>query len=100
MKKVLKKRFICKYVNRKTFLGPANPCLSDYRVKCNHSFEFAGVDFAGPNYYNVKNSIYKACLLLFTGLVTKKRGKIKLVSFRTFKSTELKNFLRNNSIEW
>ena len=59
-----------------------------------------GVDFAGPNYHNVINSVYKACLLLFTCLLTKKRGKTKSVSFQTFKSTELKNFLRNNSTEW
>ena len=32
-----------------------------------------------------------------------KRGRTKLIisdNFKTFKSTELKNFLRNNSIEW
>ena len=86
-----------------------------------------GVDFAGPIYYKVKNSVYKAYVLLFTCGVTRasnieltidqglhsvilalrrflaKRGKMKLVisdNFQTFKSTELNNFLRNNSIEW
>ena len=59
-----------------------------------------GVDFAGLSDHNVINKVYKACLLLFTCLVTKKRGKTKSISFQTFKSTELKNFLRDNSIEW
>ena len=107
-------------------LGPARPCFPDFRIKCNHSFEFVGVHFAGPIYYKVKNSVYKAYVLLFTCGVTKvsnieltidqslhsvilalkrflaKRGKTKLVisdSFQTFKFTELKNFLRNNSTE-
>ena len=51
--------------------GPATPCLSDIRVKCNHSFEFVGMDFTGPIYYKVKNSVYKAYVLLFTGRVTR-----------------------------
>ena len=50
VKKILKKYFICKHVNNKTLLGPATPCLPDFRIKCNHSFEFVGVDFAGPIY--------------------------------------------------
>ena len=50
-------------------LGPATPCLPDFRIKCNHSFEFMGVDFAGPIYYKVKNSLYKAYVLLFTCII-------------------------------
>ena len=49
VKKILKKQFICKYVNGKTLLEPATPSLPDFEVKCNHSFEFVGVDFAGPS---------------------------------------------------
>mgnify|MGYP001800046040 FL=1 len=98
-----------------------------YRVKCNHSFEFVGVDFAGPIYYKDRNGVHKSYVLLFTCGVTRasnielttdqglqsvilalrrflaKRGRTKLIisdNFKTFKSTELKNFLRNNSIEW
>ena len=116
VKMVLKKCW--KYVNGKILLGPATPCLSDIRINCNHSLEFVGVDFVGPIYYKVKNSVYKACLLLFTyGLIRAsnieltsdqsllsvilalrsflaKRGKVKLVindNFQTFKSTELNN---------
>ena len=127
VKKILKKCFICKYVNRKILLGPATPCLPNFRIKCNQSFELVGAHFAGPIYYKVKSSVYKACVLLFTGGVARasnielrtdqsfqfviltsrrflpKRGKTKLVisdNFQTFKSTELKNFLQNNSIEW
>ena len=120
VKKILKKCF-------KTLLGPATPCLPDFRIKWNHSLEFMGADFAGPIYHKVKNSVYKAYVLLFTCGVTRasnieltidqslhsvilaprrflaKRGKTKLVisdNFQTFKSTELKNFLRNNTIGW
>ena len=57
-----------------------------------------GVDFAGLSDHNVINKVYKACLLLFTCLVTKKRGKTKSISFQTFKSTELKNFLRDMGV--
>ena len=127
VKKISQKCFICKYNKGKSLLGPAIPCLPDFRVKCNHSFEFVGVVFAGIIYYLVKNSVYKACVLLFTCGVTRssnieltidqslqsvihslrrftvKTGKTKLLisdNFQTFKFTELNNFIRSSSIEW
>ena len=67
VKKISQKCFICKYNKGKSLLGPATPCLPDFRVKCNHSFEFVGVVFAGIIYYLVKNSCIKLvfyCLLV------------------------------------
>ena len=88
IKKIFKKCFICTYVNGKTLLGPATSCLPDFRIKCNHSFEFVGVDFAGPIYYKVKNSVYKAYLLLFTCGVTR-ASNIELAIDRSLHSVIL-----------
>ena len=82
-KNTLKKCFICKYVNRKTLFGQATPTLPDLRVKCNHSFEFVDVDFIGTIYCNVKNSVYKAYVLLFTCGVTR-ASNIELATDQSF----------------
>ena len=50
----------------KYLLGPEVPSLPEFGVKCNHSFEFVGVDFPGPIYYESRYKVYKAYALLFT----------------------------------
>ena len=104
------------------------PALPVYRVHCNHCFENVGVDFAGPLYCKEKTGdMSKVYILLFTCCVTRavhleitssqgqhslilairrfisRRGRCKLIisdNFKTFKSDEVKNYLRNNSISW
>ena len=55
----------------KSLLEPEVPSLPEFRVKCNHSSEFVGVDFAGPIYYKSMHKVYKAYILLFTSGVTR-----------------------------
>ena len=71
IKQLLKRCFICEYVQGKSLLGPEVPSLPEFRVKCNRGFEFLGVDFAGPIYYKSSYKVYKAYLLLFTSGVTR-----------------------------
>ena len=66
IKQLLKRCFICEYVQGKCSLGPEVPLLPEFRVKCNCSFEFAGVDFAAPIYYKSRYKVCKACILWFT----------------------------------
>ena len=111
--------FICKYIQAKYLLGPDIPSLPEFRVKCSHSFEFVGVDFAGPIYYKSRYKVYKAYVLFFTCGVTRavnieltkdlgneslilalrrflaKRGKAELIisdNFKTFQSEDVKVF--------
>ena len=127
IKQLLKIYFICKYVQRKFLLGPEVPSLLKFRVKCNHSFEFVGVDFGGLIYYRSRYKVYKAYILLFTCGVTQaaniiltknlgkeslilplrrylaKRGKAELIisdNFKTFQNEDVKVFLRDNNIQW
>ena len=59
VKKVLKKCFICKYIQK----HPLNPtevaALPLFRVGCEHAFENVGVDFVGPLSYKVSNNEMK-----------------------------------------
>ena len=66
IKQLLKRCFICEYVQGKSLLIPEVLLLLEFRVKCNRSFESAGVDFAAPIYYKSRYKVYKACILLFT----------------------------------
>ena len=127
IKQLLKIYFICKYVQRKFLLGPEGPSLLKFRVKCNHSFEFVGVDFAGLIYYRSRYKVYKAYILLFTCGVTQavniiltknlgkeslilplrrylaKRGKAELIisdNSKTFQNEDVKVFLRDSNIQW
>ena len=59
IKQLLKRRFICEYVQEKSLLGPEVPSLPEFCVKCNHGFEFVGVDFAGPIYYKSSYKVIK-----------------------------------------
>ena len=70
--KILKKCFICQYIQK----HPLNPTevasLPSFRVSCEHAFENVGVDFVGPSYYNVgKNEMKKCYILLFTCAVSR-----------------------------
>ena len=65
IKQLLKRCFICKCVQGKSLLGLEVPSLPEFSVKCNHSFEFVGVDFAGPIYCKSRYNVYKAYVLLF-----------------------------------
>ena len=47
VKSSIQKCFICKYVQGKVLLGPEALTLPEFRIKCNHSFEFLGVNYAG-----------------------------------------------------
>ena len=71
IKQLLRRCFICKYVQLKSLLEPEILSLPEFRVKCNHSFEFVGVDFAGPIYYKSRHKVYEAYILLFTSGVTR-----------------------------
>ena len=75
MKKLLKNCVICKIVQGKTALSPETPKLPEFRFSCNHPFENAGVDYAGPLYFkeNVNNCIKmsKCYVLLFTCVATR-----------------------------
>ena len=71
VRQLLKRCFICNYVQGKSLLGPEVSSLPEFRVKCNHSFEFVGVDFAGPIYYKSRYKVYKAYVLLFRCGVTR-----------------------------
>ena len=94
VKNILKKCFICKYFKGKILLGPATPCLTDFTVKCNHSFEFVVWILRDQFITNLKTVYLKLmfyCLRRFFA----KRGKTKLVisdNFQTFKSKKLKIF--------
>ena len=127
IKQLLQRYLICKYVQGKSLLGPEVPSLPEFRVKCNHSFEFVGVNFAGLIYYKSRYKFYKTYTLLFTCGVTRavnimltknlgneslilaprrflaKRGKAELIisdNFKTFQSEDVKVFLRDNYIQW
>ena len=72
VKKVLKKCFICNYIQK----HPSNPtevvALPSFRVSCEHAFENVGVDFAGSRYYKISNNEMKKCyILLFTCTVSR-----------------------------
>ena len=127
IKQLLKRCFICENVQGRSLLGPESPSLPEFRVKCNHSFEFVGVNFAGLSCYKSRYKVYKAYILLFTCGVTQaaniiltknlgkeslilplrrylaKRGKAELIisdNFKTFQNEDVKVFLRDNNIQW
>ena len=128
VKKVLRKCFICKYVQGKVIVPPQTPDLPKFRIQCNHSFENVRVDFAGPLYCKSDIGDMRKCyILLFTCSVTRathleltsglghkslilalrrfiaRRGQCKLIisdNFKTFKSSIVKNYLRNHNISW
>ena len=127
-KKVLKKCFICNYIQK----HPLNPtevaALPSFRVSCEHAFENVGVDFVGPLYYKVSNNEMKKCyILLFTCAVSRathlelttdvgtdsvilalwrfirRRGKPNHIirdNFKSFKASTLKRFLAHQGIKW
>ena len=114
-KSSIQKCFLCKYVQGKVLLGPETPTLPEFRIKCNHSFEFVEVDYAGPIYFTftcwvtratnleITVDLGKKSLLLALGRLLAKRGQSKLIisyNFKIFKSERVKDFLRNNNIEW
>ena len=115
------------YVQGKSLLRPEIPSLPEFCVKCNHSFEFVEVDFAGPIYCKSRYKVYKACMLLFTCDVTRavnieltkdlgneslilalrrflpKHGKAELIisnNFKTFLSEDVKVFLQDVYMQW
>ena len=128
VKKVLKKCFICNYIQR----HPLNPtevaALPSVRVSCEHAFENVNVDFVGPLYYKVSNNEMKKCyILLFTCAVSRathlelttdvgtdsvilalwrfirRRGKPNHIirdNFKSFKASTLKRFLAHQGIKW
>ena len=127
VKKILKKYFICKYVNGKTLLGPQQRLvylilessiitalnlwvwiwqdqfitkLKTVYIKLTF-YCLLGVTRASNIELTIDQSLHSVMLAL--RIFFTRRGKTKLVisdNFQTFKSTELKNFLQNNSIEW
>ena len=128
MKKLLRSCFICKFFHGKTMVSPETLALPTFRVHCSHSFENVGVDFASPLYCKEKSGgMSKVYILLLTFSVTRavhleitsSQGQHSLIlairrfisrkvrcnlvisdDFKTFKSEEVKNYLRNNFIRW
>ena len=124
VKKLLKSCFICKFVHGKTMVPPETPALPKFRVQCGHSFENIGADFAGPLYCKEKSGyVSKVYILPFLCYITRAvhseitssegqhslilairqfisgRGSYNLVisdNFKTFKSEEVKIYLRND----
>ena len=127
---MLRKCVLCKFIQGQTITPPETPYLPSFRINCNHAFEHVGVDYAGPVFYkNVKQSteLLKCSVLLITCAVTmtvhiegtpdvgsyslklalirffSRRGVSKLaisVNFKSFKSIEIKDFLRKKDIQW
>ena len=127
---MLRKCVLCKFIQGQTITPPETPYLPSFRINCNHAFEHVGVDYAGPVFYkNVKQSteLLKCSVSLITCAVTmtvhievtpdvgsyslklalirffSRRGVSKLaisVNFKSFKSIEIKDFLRKKDIQW
>ena len=51
VKSFLKNCFIYKIAQGKPAIYPETPKLPEFRASCNHPFENAGVDYAGPLYF-------------------------------------------------
>ena len=127
VKKYLKKCVTCKIVQGKTLKPPDCPSLPKFQLECNHAFENVGLDYAGPLFIKEKGNAQKYYILLFTCAVTRaihlelctnvsamvlilaisrfasRRGLPKLFvsdNFKSFKSTELRNFLLKGGIKW
>ena len=127
IKQLLKRCFICENVQGRSLLGPESPSSPEFRVKCNHSFEFVGVNFAGLSCYKSRYKVYKAYILLFKCGVTwavnveltkdlgkeslilalrrflAKRGKVQLIrsdNFSTFQNEDVKVLSLDNYIPW
>ena len=71
MEQLSKRCFIFKYTHRKSLLEPEVALLPEFCVRCNHSFEFVVVNFAGLIYYESWYKVYKAYILLCTCGVTR-----------------------------
>ena len=129
VRSILRNCTTCNKLNSRPLLPPPSPDLPAYRVSFDVPFEVTGVDFAGPLYTkNVNEKRSKKCyILLFTCAATRlvhleitsdlsaeplilalrrftaRRGSSKMYisdNFKTFKSSDVKAFLRNKRIKW
>ena len=70
VKRVLRERIVCRYVNKKPAQTVATPKLPDYCVQCNHAFEVVGINYAGPLFhkdiFSSNDEVHKCYILLFT----------------------------------
>ena len=68
--KVLASCLLCRKDQGKTLLPPCSPDLPSFRVAAEYSFQYTGVDFAGPLYvkeiYVTSSDLSKAYICLFT----------------------------------
>ena len=130
VKNILRKCVICNKFNSRTLLPPPTPALPKYRVSNDVPFfEVAGIDYAGPVFVkNIQErTTIKCYILLITCAASRcvhleittdlssvplilalprfktRRGLLKLFisdKFTTFKSSDVKAYLRNNNIRW
>ena len=68
--KVLASCLLCRKDQGETLLPPCSPDLQSFRVAAEYSFQYTGVDFAGPLYvkeiYVTSSDLNKAYICLFT----------------------------------
>ena len=128
--KVLRKCVLCKFIEGQTITPPETPYLPSFRINCNHAFEHVGVNYAGSMFYRNVNEqsteLLNCYILLIACAVTRavhievtpdvgsyslklalirffSRRVSKLVisdNFKSFKSIEIKDFLRKKDIKW
>ena len=103
VKTVSKNCFICNSVKEKFIDPPKTPRSPNFRVNCSFTFESVGVDFAKPLYvkdiYSRNDNLNKYYLLLFT-CATTRALHLEITQDVSFKSLDVKNFLRKLRIKW
>ena len=130
MKNILRECVNCNKFNNRTLLPPPTPDLPKYRVSYDVPFEVAGIDYADPVFVKKiqEKTRNKYCILLITCAASRcvhlelttdlssvplilvlrrftvRRGLSKLFisdNFTTsFKSSDVKAYLRNSNIRW
>ena len=128
VKRVLRDCFICKRYQARPVLPPPSPDLPDFRINISsYSFQFVGLDFAGPLLIKSgKDNALKAYILLFTcassraihleltpdmsipsfiravkRFVSRRGMPDRVISdnFKTFNSVELKNYFVRHGVK-
>ena len=128
VKRVLRDCVICKWYQARPVLPPPSPDLPDFRINISsYSFQFVGLDFAGPLLIKSgKDNALKAYILLFTcassraihleltpdmsipsfiravkRFVSRRGMPDRVISdnFKTFNSVEVKNYFVKHGVK-
>ena len=69
--RLIKRCFVCRKLEGKSYESPATAPLPELRVREAPSFDKVGVGFAGPLYINSNGSMVKTYIVLFTCCMTR-----------------------------